>query len=82
MKTMIRAVLISAALGIAVPAVAQVGISLNFGDVAIGYRDGYWDSHHRWHRWAHADDWRQYQRAHPEHYHDYTHDHDHDDHHH
>jgi len=32
----------------------SVGISLNFGDVAIGYSDGYWDHHHHWHRWRNS----------------------------
>ena len=82
MKTIIQAVLITGAVGIAALAAppqasAQVGITLNFGDVADAYRDGYWDSHHRWHRWQHANDYRDYSRAHPEHYHDMRHD-DHD----
>ena len=29
----------------------NVGISLNIGDVAIGYTDGYWDHDHHWHKW-------------------------------
>ena len=81
MKTIIKAALISgvtalAAIAVAPPALAQIGISVNFGDVADGYRDGYWDSHHRWHKWHNPNDWRDYSHAHPEHYHDYNHDRD------
>ncbi|MGB8363366.1 MAG: hypothetical protein ACLQUZ_18630 [Rhizomicrobium sp.] len=84
MKTILKAALISAGIGLAAtaaapPAIAQIGISVNFGDVAIGYRDGYYDSHHRWHRWAHPDDYKNYSHAHPEHFHDMNHR---DDHHH
>jgi hypothetical protein len=87
MKSLIGALLISAVSGVAAiavapPALAQVGISVNFGDVAIGYRDGYYDSHHHWHHWKHNDDYKSYMKAHPENYHDYGHnDRDrHDDH--
>lgn len=83
MKSLMQAALVSSVLGlaafaVAVPAIAQIGLTLNFGDVAIGYRDGYWDGHHHWHHWAHADDYRAYARAHPEHYRDMRHDEDHD----
>ena len=79
MKTFILAAGISVAASVASftvavpPALAGVGISLDFGDVAIGYRDGYYDSGHHWHHWRHNDDWRNYSRAHPEHYHDWGH---------
>jgi hypothetical protein len=79
MKTFILAAAISAAACVASftvavpPALAGVGISVDFGDVAIGYRDGYYDSGHHWHHWRHAHDYRDYGRAHPENYHDYGH---------
>lgn len=84
MKTTLRAALIAgvaglAAMAVAAPAVAQIGISVDFGDVALAYQDGYYDSHHHWHHWRHPDDWKNYRHAHPEHYHDYRHD---DPHHH
>lgn len=83
MKSIIQVALVSGVLGlgafaVAMPAVAQVGLTLNFGDVAIGYRDGYWDSHHQWHKWRHDDDYRNYSRAHPDRYRDMRHDEDHD----
>ncbi|HTW36555.1 MAG TPA: hypothetical protein VMD53_18195 [Rhizomicrobium sp.] len=81
MTSFIRVAVLSAvtslcALAVVPPALAQVGISLNFGDVAVGYQDGYYDSHHHWHHWAHPNDYQAYSRAHPEHYHAYTHDRD------
>lgn len=84
MKTMLRAALLAgatslAAVAVAAPAAAQIGISVNFGDVALAYQDGYYDSHHHWHHWAHPGDYRAYSHAHPEHYRDYRHD---DPHHH
>jgi hypothetical protein len=33
-----------------------VGVSFNFGDVAYGYRDGYWDNSHAWHNWRNRGD--------------------------
>jgi hypothetical protein len=37
----------------AVPAMAAVHV--NFGNVSVGYRDGYQDNHHRWHHWRQSD---------------------------
>jgi hypothetical protein len=79
MKTFILAAAISAAacvasFTVAVPsALAGVGVSVDFGDVAIGYRDGYYDSGHHWHHWRHAHDYQAYGHAHPENYRDYGH---------
>ncbi len=88
MKRTITAVLLSGAMGLAAIAAApqasaQIGISLNFGDVGIAYQDGYWDSHHHWHHWRNNDEWTRYRQAHPENYHDWRHDdqNHHDDHH-
>ena len=81
MKSLIKIAALSAvtslcALAYVSSASAGVGVSVNFGDVAVGYQDGYYDGHHHWHRWHHRDDYRAYQTAHPEHYRDYTHDRD------
>ena len=81
MKSLIRIAAFSAvtglcALAVVPPALAGVGVSLDFGNVAIGYQDGYYDGHHRWHHWQHPNDYRDYGRAHPEHYRDYGHDRD------
>lgn len=78
MKTFILAAALStaaciASFTVAPPAFAGVGVTLDFGDVAIGYRDGYYDSGHHWHHWRHDGDYQAYGRAHPEHYHDWGH---------
>jgi len=51
-------------------------ISIGFGDVAFGYRDGYWDSGHRWHHWRHNGDYRTYRGQHGSNYHNWNHDRD------
>jgi hypothetical protein len=38
---------------IAVPAVAAVHV--DFGNVSVGYRDGYQDNHHQYHTWHQSD---------------------------
>jgi len=42
---------------------ADVGISFNLGDVAIGYTDGYWDHDHQWHKWQNTKHRQAYQHA-------------------
>lgn len=84
MKTLLQSAALSGILAAAMfagipSASAQVGVSVNLGDVAIGYQDGYWDGHHHWHHWRNNDDWQAYRTAHPENYHDWRHD---DPHHH
>ena len=51
-------------------------ISIGFGDVAFGYRDGYWDNNHRWHHWRHNRDYRSYRDRHGSNYHNWNHDRD------
>jgi hypothetical protein len=51
-------------------------ISISFGDIAYGYRDGYWDNGHRWHKWRHNRDYRSYRGQHGNNYHDWNHDRD------
>jgi hypothetical protein len=49
-------------------------VSLAFGNVAFGYRDGYWDNGHRWHRWNNDRDYRNYRNHHGGNYRDWNHD--------
>ena len=51
-------------------------ISLNFGNVAFGYSDGYWDNGHRWHRWSNANEQRRYQKQRHRNYNNHRHDRD------
>jgi hypothetical protein len=53
-------------------------ISLAFGDVAFGYRDGYWDNGHRWHRWNNDRDYQAYRQHKGNNYHDWNHNRDRD----
>jgi hypothetical protein len=50
------------------------GIGFRIGDVSVGYSDGYWDNHHRWHRWARHEDMEAWRTAHADMYHDWRHD--------
>jgi hypothetical protein len=61
----------------ALPAAAQVRISIDPGAVAFAYSDGYWDRDHRWHGWANDADRKWYQAHYAGHYYDHQHDHDH-----
>lgn len=78
MKTAIKYMLAALALGASVemtqPARAQVAFGFNFGNVQMGYSDGYYDRYNRWHYWQsprHADYWRRnYYRS----YHNWRHD--------
>jgi len=47
--------------------------SLSLGNVAFGYRDGYWDRRHHWHHWQRDSDYRYY-RDHGTNYYGYNHD--------
>jgi len=53
-------------------------VTLDFGNIAFGYRDGYWDRGHHWHRWRNNDEWRRYRGYHGGHYNDWNHDRDRD----
>jgi hypothetical protein len=54
----------------------QPVISVGLGNVAFGYRDGYWDNGHRWHHWRNRRDHREYRGRSDGHYNDYNHDRD------
>lgn len=49
-------------------------IQIAFGEVAFGYRDGYWDNGHRWHRWNNDRDYQSYRSHHTGYYRDWNHD--------
>jgi hypothetical protein len=62
----------------ALPAAARPAVTVDFGNIAIGYRDGYRDQNHQYHRWAHQQDARTYRSQHHENYRDMNHSRDHD----
>jgi hypothetical protein len=53
---------------------ARSAITIGFGNVAIGYRDGYVDNNHNYHRWQHRADYVSYRGQHGSQYHDWNHD--------
>jgi hypothetical protein len=55
-----------------------IGVGDNYGNVAYGYQDGYWDHHHTWHRWQNDDEMNRYRALQGNHYNDWRHDRDHD----
>ncbi len=66
----------------------NVAVSLNLGDVAIGFSDGYWDHEHHWHHWRSSRYRHAYEHAEGAEYHATRHTrladngwHDRDDHH-
>jgi len=61
------------------PAAARAVAGIDFGNVAIGYRDGYYDQGHRYHHWAHRDAER-YRTKYHDNYRDMTHSRDHERH--
>jgi hypothetical protein len=55
----------------------NMGVALDFGTVAYGYNDGYWDNGHRWHAWSNDAEMTGYRAYHGNNYHDWHHDRDH-----
>lgn len=50
--------------------------NFGFNEIAFGYRDGYWDNGHRWHRWSNDRDHRNYRSHYAGGYRDWNHDRD------
>lgn len=80
MKSHMRAVLIASVFALPVasslPSEARATVSVDFGNVAVGYRDGYRDQKQQYHAWAHKDA-ETYRVQHKENYRDMNHDRDH-----
>ena len=73
MKKIVKALVVAGVLGASTMTMApsadaypRSGVSLYFntGNVAVGYRDGYYDRYHHWRHWRRASDrdyyWRHY----------------------
>jgi len=76
MKIKIAAAVIAiagATLGISGTASAAPHVTFDFGNVTLGYSDGYYDRDHRWHRWAHRADMQRWQHDHGDMYHGWRH---------
>ena len=52
-------------------------VAIDFGTVAFGYNDGYWDTGHQWHNWRNRGDYSNY-RSHGQNFHGWNHNRDHD----
>ncbi len=79
MRLSTKAALLAAALALAPCAsFAASHVVVDFGNVAFGYSDGYWDRDHHWHHWRHHDDWVRYHEQYRDHAYDWRHDRDHD----
>ena len=61
------ALLTSAAI---VPAAARPTVHFDFGNIAVGYRDGYQDNHHHWHHWNRRSDAMGYRSHYQQNYRD------------
>jgi hypothetical protein len=80
MKSLIQAALLVSAFALlplasSVPSEARPTVTVDFGNVAVGYRDGYRDQKQQYHRWAHKDA-QAYRAQHSENYRDMNHDKD------
>ncbi len=78
MKRIMTTALITLALAggsvAAIPAMAQVGISVGGVGIAFGYSDGYWDRAHHWHHWRNRREATEWRAANADHYSDMRHD--------
>ena len=69
-RIILAAVALSAFVGAANAAPA---IRFDFGNVSLGYSDGYWDNAHKWHSWRRGELAR-YRTEHRDTYHGWRHD--------
>ena len=76
MKITIAAAVIAiagATLAMSGTANAASHVTFDFGNVALGYSDGYYDNDHRWHRWRHHADMERWHHDHGDMYHGWRH---------
>jgi hypothetical protein len=52
-------------------------VTIGFGNIAFGYRDGYWDNGHHWHHWRNRHDYQGYRYQNGSNFHDVNHDREH-----
>jgi hypothetical protein len=72
---LLAASLVVPSLAVTVPAMARSSVTVDFGNVSIGYRDGYYDRDHHYHRWARHDA-TAYRAQYQQSYRDMNHDRD------
>lgn len=81
MKSHIQAALFASVFALvplasSLPSEARATVAIDFGNVVVGYRDGYRDQKQQYHRWARRDA-DSYRAQHSENYRDMNHDRDH-----
>jgi hypothetical protein len=54
-SSLLASSLILSPLAVSAPAAARTGVTIDFGNVGIGYRDGYYDRGHTYHSWQRRD---------------------------
>lgn len=54
----------------------RVVVSADFGNVAVGYQDGYWDNRRTWHQWSDDRQRQTYRDYRGNRYSDWNHDRD------
>jgi hypothetical protein len=76
MRNGLKGAAIVVAIGIALAAsgsASAAGVAIDFGNVSVGYADGYRDANNGWHSWR-ATDARKFRKAHADQYHAWRHD--------
>jgi hypothetical protein len=68
--------LILSSAAVSLPAAARAGVTIDFGNVGIGYRDGYYDRGHQYHHWG-RNDATAYRTKYHDNYRDMAHNRDH-----
>jgi len=81
MNRIIKTALIASALAGApllasAPAMAAVDLSVDLGNAAFGYSDGYWDRDHHWHAWRNRQEAEYFRTHYGDHYYAVRHDRD------
>jgi len=72
-RIILAALVLSAVAAVAnAPAAGAATLSFNFGNVAMGYSDGYYDNGHHWHAWRRGELAR-YRTEHRDNYHGWRH---------
>jgi hypothetical protein len=72
----VAAALVIPSVAVTVPAMARSSVTVDFGNVSIGFRDGFYDKDHRYHRWARHDA-NAYRAQYQQNYRDMNHNRDH-----
>ena len=68
------AIIVAVGTALAVSGLANAAtVAIDFGNVSVGYADGYRDTNNGWHSWRTADASR-YRQAHGDQYHAWRHD--------